>query len=320
MEDSLLMPEYEYFRDIPGSESWIKLTEIMNGDSSDRKFRVKNNEHQRFLLHIADCRLYDRKKNEYDFLRLIHQSGAPVPEPVGFGLCSRGQALFLQTRWIYGRPGTQELQGLQKYKQYSLGVDAGLCLKQIHQCRIPPRADCWETRQMARIAKIQNKLRFCRLKQNMIRKTIDLIDAERNLLAKRPQRLLHGGFHTDNFILSYENSLSMIDLENWQYGDPLADLANVLTQIRHVSLPCAIGVLDCYFTFQVSDLELRLLRLYGALDLIEKLMQGNRLDQPVNERDLLQLQVFLKDYQSLRVICPVWYRRIRISGKLLAIR
>lgn len=316
MEDSLLMPEYANFRDIPGSESWIKLTEITDGDSSDRKFYIKTNERQRFLLHVADCKLYDRKKNEFEYLSQIHKSGARVPEPVGFGLCSQGRALFLQTRWIYGRPGTQELQNLLKYQQYSVGIAAGLCLKQIHCCQIPPRPDSWGARQKARIAGIQDNFRSVRIKSSQIRKMLELIESEQHLLADRPQHLLHGGFNTDNVILSYENSLSMIDLENWHYGDPIADLANVLTQIRHVSLPFAIGVLDCYFAFQITNRDMQMLRLYGAIDLIEKQAPKSRKDQSDGEKDLQQLTVFLKDYQNLRSICPTWYKKVRISDKI----
>ncbi|HBP38351.1 MAG TPA: hypothetical protein DD640_06365 [Clostridiales bacterium] len=316
MENNLLYSDHYDFRDVPGSDSWIKLTEIADGDSPDRKYYVKNCEHQRFLLHVADCSQYDRKKNEFYYLSKVHEAGAPVPEPVNFGFCNQGSALYLQTRWIYGRPGTRELQSLEKHKQYSLGVDAGLCLKKVHHCRIPPRPNNWKSLQTDRINRMKSRLDPGWTRCAQLRRVLELIDAGQEFLAGRPQQLLHGGFQTDNLILSYENSLSMIDFENWQYGDPLADLATVLTQIRHISLPCAIGILDCYFTFRINDQELQMLRFYGALDLMEQLAGTDWRQNPEAEGN--KLQVFLKDYQSFRSICPVWYKRMHKADIMLS--
>ena len=309
------------FPEIPGSDSWIRLSEVTAGDSAERKFYVKDNENRRYFLHIADCHAYDRKKNEYDFLTRIHQSGAAVPQPIAFGLCNRGRSLFLQTSWVYGRTSTKELPKLDRCKQYALGVDAALCLKRIHCCQVPARNSAWEQQQLSRIAAVRDDLRRwekrgnrCLQAHRFLERIADDLASVGGLLAGRPIRLLHGGFHTENIILSFENSLSLIDLENWQYGDPLFDLATALTQIRQISLPCAIGVLDGYFAFLVSDRELRLLRFYSGLDMLEGLVQPER-QLRRSGGDIVPFMAFMKDYQNGRELCPTWYKRMRLPGQ-----
>ncbi len=317
MEENLLVTEQYDLREIPGSESWIRVSEISDGDSDDRKFYIKNINRERFFLRVADRVHYDRKKNQHDYLKLIAASGGSVPEPVGFGLCGNGKSIYLQTKWLYGYQATTKLGDLDAYRQYDLGTSAGLNLKFIHCCPIPTRrAVCWEAAQLKRWQRAWDNYRksYCKIPYDQ--KIINLINNNLPLLADRPQRLLHGGFETDNVVISYEDSLSLIDLDNWQYGDPLYDLANVLTQSRHLGVPYAIGILDCYFCFEISDTDLRLMALYGAMNLIERAAtQQINLDASF-QRTAELIQLFIRDFHGCRNISPFWYKRMRnVSGK-----
>lgn len=304
------------FNDIPGAESWVRISEITEGDSGDRKFYVKNNENERFFLRIADTNLYDRKKNEFEHLQAANAMGAAVPKPVGFGLCGNGKSLYLQTRWIYGRQGAAGLKDLHPFKQYELGMEAGLNLKLIHHCAISRKLPSeWERIQMNRCRQTLDAYQNCRSKIAYEQKIISLIEDNLHLLANRPQKLLHGGFHTENIILSYEDNLSLIDFDRWQYGDPIFDLANVLTRIRHVSQPYATGILDCYFAFGIKDQDLRLMNLYAAVDLIEQVVAARTGPADKTRLILDQIQLFMRELQGCRNICPSWYKRSKSSGK-----
>lgn len=316
MENNLYKSGVFDFEDIPGAESWVKISEITEGDSGDRKFYVKNNESERFFLRIADTNLYDRKKNEFEHLRAANAMGAAVPKPVGFGLCSNGKSLYLQTRWIYGRQGAIGLKELHPFKQYELGMEAGLNLKLIHHCAIPKKPPLmWEKIQLKRCRQTLDAYQLCRSKIAYEQKIISLVEDNLHLLASRPQKLLHGGFHTENMVLSYENSLSLIDFDRWQYGDPIFDLANVLTRIRHVSLAYATGILDCYFAFGIRDQDLRLMNLYAAVDLIEQLIAARTESADKIRQILDQIQSFMRELQGCRNICPSWYKRSKPSAK-----
>ncbi len=316
---SIFSCEYDY-SDIPGAESWVRFSEITEGNSSDRKFYVKNNERERFFLRIADCSLYDRKKNEFEYLKMIRGFGMPVPDPVGFGICNKGRSLYLQTRWIYGTPGPQKLADLDLYHQYYLGTDAGLCLKAVHYCQIPPRRNNWATIQRARAEKILKTYHGGRKKIGQDRKLLDFIQQCFPLLDDRPQVLLHGDFTTDNIILSHEYSFSLIDFDNWQYGDPLIDLANVLTHIHQISMPYAIGILDCYFAFDINDEEMRLLAYYAAVDLLERFTAAQIQSEQACEKIIEQARALIKAFHGFKNLDPTWYKRLRVTDKTVLLR
>ena len=305
--------EYD-FSDIPGSESWIKLSEITAGDSTDRKFYVKNCDRERFFLRIADRSAYDRKKNEYEYMKTVRSFGIPVPDPVGFGICNRGRSLYLQTRWIYGVPGPLKLTEVDRFYQYYFGTEAGLFLKYVHHCKIPPRRNCWAQQQAVRIGRIMEFYQSCRHKIPYDRKLFDLILRCQPLMADRPQVLLHGDFKNENIIMSYEYSLNLIDFDSWQYGDPMFDLANVLTSIHKFSHPYALGILDCYFAFRVTDLEMQLITCYAVLNLLEKLIAVQKEADETIGLILEEARTLMRDFQGFKRIDPVWYKRIHIPS------
>ena len=312
MENNLIDSGQYDFKDIPGSESWVRLSEITIGDSNDRKFRIRDNEDRSYFLRIADPRLYDRKKNEFEHMKAAYAMGAAVPNPVEFGLCCRGKALFLMSGWIHGKSGAVQLSVQEPYKQYDLGTAAGLYLKMIHRCQIPPRQPAsWEAAQSKRWRAAFDRYRCCRRKIPYEHKLLGMIENSLPLLANRPQCLLHGGFDTDNIVLSYEGSLSLIDFDKWLYGDPLLDLGNVLTGIRRACLPYAIGIFDCYFAFGISDLDLQLMSLYAAMALVEQFAAAEAVGEDNVHRAMETAQTFIRDLQGCKSFCPSWYKRFR---------
>jgi aminoglycoside phosphotransferase (APT) family kinase protein len=222
----------------------------------------------------------------------------------------------LQTRWIYGRQGAKGLKDLHPFKQYELGMETGLNLKLIHHCAIPKKLPpVWEKLQLKRYLHALDAYQFCRSKIAYEQKIISMIEDNLHLLANRPQKLLHGGFHTENMILSYEDSLSLIDFDRWQYGDPMFDLANVLTRIRRVSQPYATGILDCYFAFNIKDQDLRLMNLYAAIDLIEQVVAARSEPADTTRQVLEHIQLFMRELHGCRNISPNWYKRSKPSTK-----
>lgn len=314
MPPCLNYSEHYDFSDIPGSESWIKLSEITSGDSADRKFYVKNCDRERFFLRIADRSAYDRKKNEFEYMKTIRSFGIPVPDPVGFGICNKGRSLYLQTRWIYGVPGPQKLTEVDRFYQYYFGTEVGLFLRYVHYCKIPPRRNCWADQQEARIGRILENYQSLRRKIPYDRKLFDLIQRCLPLMVNRPQVLLHGDFKIENIIMSYEYSLNLIDFDSWLYGDPMFDLANVLTSIHKFSHPYALGILDCYFAFRITDQEMQLITCYAVLDLLERLIAAQKDTDETIGLIHEEARTLMKDFQGFKRIDPVWYKRINIPA------
>jgi len=181
----------------------------------------------------------------------------------------------------------------------------------VHFCKIPQRRNCWAEQQALRIARILDGYQSCRRKIPYDRKLLDLIQRCQPLMANRPQVLLHGDFKNENIIMSYEYSLNLIDFDSWSYGDPMFDLANVLTSIHRFSQPYALGILDCYFAFRVTDLEMQLITCYAVLNLLERLVAQKNTDESVGQI-FDEVRALMKDFQGFKRIDPVWYKRIHI--------
>jgi hypothetical protein len=140
--------------------------------------------------------------------------------------------------------------------------------------------------------------------------------------AGRPACLLHGDFSPENIILSPDWEVFLSHLSNWQYGDPLQDLAGVLTKIRSVSVPFAIGLLDCYFVFKPDSLSMKLISGFAALELLERFFSmGAERDGAYGEgggdrRSICeQIIRFCDDMPGDKGCCPSWYKKIKKASQ-----
>lgn len=313
MLENLISTDLFYFKDIPGADDWVELLRISDGNSSDLKYSARNNEGKQFYIRLAEPTSYDRVKGEYEHLKAAASIGVPVPVPIGFGLCGNGRSLYLQTNWIPGQAGEDILKNLPKCRQYELGITAGLCIKMIHACPAPARTSkFWETKQLKRWQTIRGILRGSAIKIPFEKKLVDMIGGSLHLLCDRPQRLVHGAFHTGNIVLTYEHNLRLVDLHGWQYGDPLFDMAHIMATTDPEQRAFAMGVLDCYFVYAVDDRSLNLMNLYAALELVEQIEESRKL-QNKTDAAIERVEIFVRDLQGCRQICPTWYKRMRCS-------
>lgn len=301
---------------IPGSSSWIHISEFKKGESPDKKYFIVDEQHQQYLLRLTDSKNYERKKIEYENLKKLVENGTNVPEPVSFGLDFSGRAVYLMTRWINGESGVMAMLREQKLKQYYHGFFTGLWLKNLHYFSLQNRSpEVWEQCQLARWRKIQDAYRYGQLKISYFHKLSDMIEKNLPMLNDRPQCILHGDVSLDNIVLSSEGNLALIDFSEWSYGDPLYDMARVMTLIRKSCPIYAIGILECYMADGDADLKLKIINLYAALDLIEKVMKNLNSEHEALDQALEDVQVFIRDLKGCRLDKPIWYKNARSAGK-----
>ncbi|MEA4889228.1 MAG: phosphotransferase [Clostridiaceae bacterium] len=323
MELSTLLDPYPCIRDIPGSNTWISVHEILNGDSNERKFRVKNQNSQRFMIRLAKNTLYDRKKNEFEYMKRIHELEVPIPQPIAFGICDGGKSIYTMLSWIYGDSDPKRLAALPKEIQYMLGIEAGKFLKTIHYNMFINCLDYWYGEMDDRIKKFQTYCKRGTLNNACSIKIIDYLKENQSLVANQPQTLLHGDFHMDNFVLSYENNFNLIDFEKCAIGDPMADMGPMISRMRQISLPFMIGVLDCYFNYQINVQELRLIAFYASMYALEQMVvTARRGDAEHYQAAFERAKILVKDYNGLKSFVPAWYKLMppfrpkkRMSGK-----
>jgi aminoglycoside phosphotransferase (APT) family kinase protein len=301
---------------IPGSSSWIHISEFKKGDSSDKKYFIVDEDHQQYLLRLAESKHYEHKKIEYENLKTLVANGTHVPEPVCFGLDHSGRAVYLMTRWVNGESGVKAMCHQDKLSQLIHGVFTGLWLKNAHYFSVQNRsAKTWEHRQLARWRKIKDAYRYGQLKISYFHKLSDMIERNLPLLSGRQQCILHGDFSLDNIVLSHEGNLALIDFSEWHYGDPLHDLAQVMTRIQKSCPIYAIGILECYLADGDKDNKLKIINLYAAFNLIEDVLTNQNSGQESLDQALEDVQVFMRDLKGCRQDKPVWYKSVRAARK-----
>jgi aminoglycoside phosphotransferase (APT) family kinase protein len=305
-----LAGQYPCLVDIPGSSSWLQLAEMDTPDKVEHLYAILDQSDQRYLLKITAPSCYDRMKHEFEYMKVISASGVVAPDAVGFGFCSQGKALYLQTGWINGQPISGRLGSIPGERQYALGTDAGLYLKRIHVVPVEGRPEVTQGQFQPRYKRAIAAYRVCKSRLTGERKLMHLISSALPELDQRPASLLHGSFQPNGLLLTAEEQLVLAHFDDWKYGDPLSDLGNVLTWIRAVSLPFAIGILDCYFGFQITDELLHLISAYAALDLIEQFTAACA--QGGADMNVIQAQVdmFCRDYAGEKTRKPSWYKII----------
>ena len=305
-----ILNAYPFLKDIPGADQWVSLYQISDGDSPDLKFRVKDKDHQRYLVRLTDRLQYDRKKSEFELLQLIFARQVPIPRPVRFGLCNQGQSIFTMSEWIYGKAGAEHLIRQPGEDQYAQGIDAAVYLKTIHGSMAPPQSNNWPILINRKIIHMRHVCRERQIRAACADKLLDYLAAQSNLVANRPLSLLHGDFHIGNMVMTFENSLHLIDFEKWKFGDPISDMGPMVARMHAVSVPFMMGVLDCYFNFQISVQELRLLAFYAAIDAVACIVWAAETSPDRLPGALLQARNLLKDYNHFRSIVPIWYKRL----------
>lgn len=316
MGTNLIGSDHFDLSDIPGSSTWMLVSEITDNESREQKFFVVDENHEHYYLRLSEPKEYERKKIEYEHLKLMIAHRAKVPEPIYFGLGLRSQRVYLLTRWIQRNACEQRLCRLPNFQQYEKGTAAGIYLKIAHYCSVQKqRSGLWAENQIKRWQNALTAYGNGRCKINYFAKLKNMVESNLCLLADRPQCILHGNFSTGSIALDNNNSLSLLGFGNWLYGDPLYDLGNVLTGIRRVCHRFASGVLDSYFSLGIGKNDLRLINLYAAIDLVVKVNQAQRESQAAVDTALENVQIFMRDQQGCRQMWPAWYEKINSSDK-----
>ena len=307
MDKQSILDAYPCLKDIPDADKWISLHEIHDGDSHEQKFRVKDQKNQRFFIRLSEKRHYDRKKNEFTYMKLIYENQIPIPEPVRFGLCNAGESIYLMFQWIYGESGSERLLRNSRFMQYIQGAEAGKYLRQIHLCIDPDRPRGESAVIGKKIGRLQDLCGPLSAKMSCLPKMLDFLHANLDLVANRPQVFLHGDFHVDNLVISYEDSLHLIDFEKWRFGDPVSEIGSALMRLREVSPTFLIGMIDSYFAFKIHVNDLRLLAFYAVLDTLEQIVRSLDQDPQSQKIAMERAKLLLKDYSNFATIKPAWY-------------
>ena len=193
-------------------------------------------------------------------------------------------------------------------RQYAYGLDAGRILAKIHTLPAPANAPDWDNRFNA---KIDRKIRMyteCSLKYEQGEsEMLSYIAQNRHLLDGRPQTYQHGDYHIGNMMVDKKGTLTIIDFDRDDYGDPWEEF-NRIVWCAQAAPYIASGMVDGYFEGNVPDEFWKLLALYICSNTLSSLPWAI----PFGEKEITvmrnQQAEVLAWYDNMRRVVPTWYK------------
>lgn len=278
---------------------------IYKGWSSDKKYRVTDENGTRYLLRVSDIAQRDKKQSEFTMMQRLASLGIPMCLPVAFGTCEEG--VYSVLSWIDGEDAEQVISDYSDAEQYAYGIEAGHILRKIHSIPAPATVEDWETRFNRKMDHKIKNYTACPLKYENGQAFIDYIDENRHLLKDRPQVYQHGDYHIGNFMIDRSGKLFVIDFNRNDYGNPWEEF-NRIVWCAQKSPRFASGMVDGYFESDVSMEFWKLLALYIASNALSSLYWAIPFGQEEVDTMMNQAKDILSWYDAMRNTVPSWYR------------
>lgn len=292
--------------DIESSTSWKRVDEIKKGWSSDKKYLVRTDKDDLLVLRMAAIEDYDKKKREYETIKLYSGLGINMSEPMEFGICNDGRNVYILVSWVEGRDLGDVLKELDGWDQYLLGREAGRILKKIHSLELDIASYPIKTkreRKLAQLARYEGSSLRIANDEAVISYIKDNIDR----IWTKPAVYQHGDYHPGNLIYGHDGTIGVIDFNRWEIGDPYEEFYKLESFAVELSIPYAIGEIDSYFEDKIPED----FWLANGVYVAHASLYSIKWAETYGEKDVKNMvkraeRAFL-NYDYFRRIIPVWY-------------
>lgn len=293
-------------QDIKGYDTFTKIEAVNKGWSSDKKYYIENTDGRRLLLRVGDISEYNGKKAEFEMMKQVGALGVPMSQPLDFGTCDDGKSVYSLFTWCDGEDAEVVLPSLTETHQYMLGIKSGEILRRIHSIPAAKEQEEWGSRFNRKTDKKIEKYRTCGIKFNGDDKIIDYIENHRQLFFGRPQCYQHGDYHVGNMVISLDNTLSIIDFNRFDFGDPWEEFNRIVWSAT-VSPHFATGQLNGYFGGRPPIEFFKLLAFYIASNTLSSIYWAI----PFGENEITIMKNQAKDvlswFNDMKNPIPTWY-------------
>ena len=296
----------DLYNDIPDYSSWEEVILIEKGYSEDKKYRIKTNKGKYLLLRISDIHNFEKKKKEYDIIHKFLSLGFTMSEPISFGICNKGNSVYMILSWIPGKDLKEELRNLTEKQQYILGRKAGKILKKIHSLSVD-KSDIpiikRKDKKLLQLEKYENS--NLRIPDDgevlfFIRQNIERIE-------NHSTSYLHGDFHPVNLIYTSDGNIGVIDFNRWKAGNPYEEFYKLESFGTEESIPYCIGQIDEYFENKIPEDFWKTLAVYVA----HASLYSVKWAEPFGAEDIEDMkkrcEKAFENYDKFRNTVPKWY-------------
>lgn len=277
---------------------------INKGWSGDKKYCVTSDNGTKYLLRLSPAKQYERKKTELAMMKRVASLDVPMCRPVTFGTCEDG--VYSLQSWIEGVEAEEVIPTFPDTDAYVYGLEAGRILKQIHSIPAPETQESWEIRFNRKLDRNLQRYSDCPIKYEGGQAFIDYINANRNLLADRPQCYQHGDYHFGNMMIDKNGKLQIIDFDRYDYGDPWEEFNRIVWCAQKSPL-FASGMVNGYFDGDVPLEFWRLLALYISSNTLASVPWAIPFGEEEIDTMLNLAKEVLQWYDNMQNPVPTWY-------------
>lgn len=301
------------FEEIPGYKNWDTVQEVQAGWSKDRKFYVRDQNDDEWLLRLADIDVYHKKVSEFLRLQKFNSLHIPIPRAIDFGVCNAGKSVYMVLSWMRGVPLAKALTELSAKAQYRLGVRAGQVLRAMHALPV----EMQDIPKGNRLAYKHGKL--WEYQNSSVRVPDDyeiVVFVRKNLykLKNLPMVYQHGDYHVGNMLYTPEGKLAIIDFNRGGCGDVADEFVRVQSFDVEISVPFSVGQVQGYFDGDPPLAFWDTLAVHVAHTSLTAINWAERFGK--NEIAGMQMRCLraMKDYDYFRETIPRWYRRMNVCN------
>ncbi len=289
-------------------KSWLTAERqpLLKGWSSDKKYRICDEEGRSYLLRISDGTQYEAKKLEFQLMEQAATLGVPMCKPLDFGCCEEG--VYAVHSWIEGEDAETILPSLPDEEQYRYGLAAGEAIRMIHSIPAPSDTPDWEERFKRKIDRKIKLYEACPLRYDNGggEAFIAYLNSHRHMLKDRPQCWQHGDYHIGNMMMDTSGRLQVIDFNRSDFGDPWEEFNRIVWSAQTAPY-FASGMVDGYFGEGIPEDFWALLALYIASNTLSSLPWAI----PFGEEEITtmrrQAAEVLGWYSNMTQTIPTWY-------------
>lgn len=282
---------------------FISKEPIDKGWSCDKKYCVTTADGTKYLLRITP---EAKSASRWDMFRMqqeVAALGVPMCKSVEIGRCDEG--VYILQSWINGKDAKEVVPYLDDSAQYALGLEAGRILKQIHSIPAPEDQPDWEARFSAKMDKKIKMYSECPIQFDGADNMIEYINANRFLLAGRPQAFQHGDYHIGNMMIE-DGKVVIIDFDRYDFGDPWEEFNRIVWSVQAAPI-FASGIVNGYFDGEVPLEFWRLLALYISSNTLSSIPWAIPFGDKEIQTMLKQAKDVLEWYDNMQNPVPTWY-------------
>ena len=181
-------------------------------------------------------------------------------------------------------------------------------LQKIHTISAPAGIEDWSIRFNQKIDRKLAAYQDCPLKYTEDACILKYLQENRHLLDNRPQCYQHGDYHIGNMMIHRDGTLTVIDFDRDDYGDPWEEFNRILW-CAQAAPAFASGMVDGYFDWDIPLDFWKLLALYICSNTLSSLPWAIAFGDGEIQTMKKQAQDILNWYDYMQRVIPFWYKK-----------